>query len=603
MRREHGAVDLPDSFFRLLADQGISALVVTGGSEHRIIFANRAFTVLAGAGVASMAGARMADVLPGIDVSALEEVRLTREPVRRAGQRLMLPPGEGATWWDLSSSPLPGEAAEDVRIVTTFQEVTDHIVSRQEAEAAQATLDALMGFIPTGVTIARGPGVVIERVSAYGRALTCRPESELVGIDAAARTDIWQIYAPGADTPMPAQDRPLARAITHGETTINQVLMLRRPDGGLLPLLCSSGPIRETDGRIVGAVMAWRDISDLHQAEAAAHAATERLKLALTAGSLAIWETDVKAGITRWDERLGAMLGLPPEAAEAEQGLLTSSIHPEDIQRVREEYDEALSTGRNFASEFRVRTATGGVRWLATQGVYAAGRAIGVARDITERRNREDQLRAALESRELLVREADHRIKNSLQLIADLLQLQQARLQDRDARGALADAIARVRTVAETHRSLHQSGDLASVDFGRMLVDICAHIDGLSAGVRVVADADDGIALDADRAIPLGLIVSELLTNSTRHAYPDGASGAVRARASVSADSVTVSISDDGVGNPAPPADGPPGLGTTIVNGLSKQIGATIESSSSAGRGTVTTVRLPRRPMSSASKS
>ena len=147
-----------------------------------------------------------------------------------------------------------------------------------------------------------------------------------------------------------------------------------------------------------------------------------------------------------------------------------------------------------------------------------------------------------------LIREADHRIKNSLQLVVSLLSLQRSKLTDAEASAALDSAIGRVRAVSEAHRALHQSRDLTTVAFDQMLQDLCHHTGELSPAIAIDCRAEENLEIDAERAIPLGLIVSELLTNAARHAYPDGASGKIEASARRTPTGLEVTVTDRGVG-------------------------------------------------------
>lgn len=212
-----------------------------------------------------------------------------------------------------------------------------------------------------------------------------------------------------------------------------------------------------------------------------------------------------------------------------------------------------------------------------------------------ERARRETELRHALASHETLLREADHRVKNSLQLVASLLTLQRGRLlAGTEAVAALDDAIARVHAIARTHRALLRGRDMRTLPLGDMLRELCDHVDQLSHHVQVRCSATEALEMDAERAIPLGLIVSELLTNAVRHAYPGGTPGTVDVAATGLDGTVSILVSDAGVGISSDPA-APASLGTTIIQALVRQIGAQFETVSSAGVGTTVTLRLPRR--------
>ena len=223
--------------------------------------------------------------------------------------------------------------------------------------------------------------------------------------------------------------------------------------------------------------------------------------------------------------------------------------------------------------------------------LQAAANLLGVA---IERCRREAELERSLQVRELLIREADHRIKNSLQLVVSLLSLQRSKLTDAEASAALDSAIGRVRAVAEAHRALHQSRDLTTIAFDQMLQDLCHHTGELSPIIAIECRAEENLEIDAERAIPLGLIVSELLTNAARHAYPDGASGTIEASARRTPTGLEVTVTDRGVGVGAHAAPART-LGASIVQALARQIGVDVQTVSQAGQGTSVTLRLPTR--------
>jgi len=224
--------------------------------------------------------------------------------------------------------------------------------------------------------------------------------------------------------------------------------------------------------------------------------------------------------------------------------------------------------------------------------LQAAANVLGMA---IERARKEQALHDALASRELLLREADHRIKNSLQMVASLLQLQRSRLEDGAATAALDDAISRVRAIAEAHRALQESVDMRVIGLDRMLADLCAFAARLNPAVSVQCAAIAPVAFDTERAIPLGLILSELLTNALRHAYPEGAPGTVEAHMAAIDGTLEVAIIDYGSGA-SPDTGGIPSLGTNIVRALARQIGAELDIRAEPGLGTRAVLRLPLDP-------
>lgn len=322
------------------------------------------------------------------------------------------------------------------------------------------------------------------------------------------------------------------------------------------------------------------------------------LRVAVDAGGLGLWETELATGRSVWDKRLMAMLRLGPEMSPQSDKWLESYIHPEDRAEAAAAFAHAVQSGERYIGEFRVVVADGETRWFAIscrvpETGDAPTRVIGVVRDVTDRRLRIDALQEAVDARELLVREADHRIKNSLQLVISLLRLQWSRLgkSDTDVADALVSAIARVEAVAQSHQALQQSKDLTSIDLGATLHDLCDRLGQLNPSVRIDSMIQPHLLLDTERAIPMALIVSELVTNALQHAYPAG-EGVVTVTATSDGSAVTLRVADDGVGT-----DGEvrgTGLGSSVTRSLSRQVGAELDVRTAPGRGTSISISIPR---------
>jgi PAS domain S-box-containing protein len=323
----------------------------------------------------------------------------------------------------------------------------------------------------------------------------------------------------------------------------------------------------------------------------------ERLSLALNAGGLAVWDYDPASGEAAIDTRYAAALGFGPEVTSLTRAQIAQRIHPEDRARVAAEHEAKVASGTAYAIEYRIVTASGNIRWHLSQGIkvredtHPDGRMVGIIQDITERRQREEDMRNLAAAREMLVREADHRIKNSLQLVNALLSVQLRGVTDQAAADALRGAMGRVGAIAASHLALQGSEDLRQVDLAVTLEDLCAHFTQLHPAIAIICRTETPLILDADRAIPLGLAVSEVLTNALRHAFPKGEGGTVIVEAGTERSELTLRVTDDGVGIPSPARE--PGLGSKIISSLASRIDAAIHTESTPGRGTIVTLRLP----------
>ncbi|MCO5167966.1 MAG: PAS domain S-box protein [Planctomycetes bacterium] len=196
-------------------------------------------------------------------------------------------------------------------------------------------------------------------------------------------------------------------------------------------------------------------------------------------------------------------------------------------------------------------------------------------RDITDRKLVETRLRSSLQEKEVLLKEIHHRVKNNLQIVSSMLNLQLEQLSDPKALELFKESQARVRSIALFHEKLYQSRDLARVD-------VAEYLRGLATGlfatygvsperIALAIEAED-VPLGVDAAISCGLIVNELVSNVLKHAFPDRA-GRVRVRLRREGDEVALEVEDDGVGIPEEVDLRAPGtLGLRLVCILTEQV-------------------------------
>lgn len=219
-------------------------------------------------------------------------------------------------------------------------------------------------------------------------------------------------------------------------------------------------------------------------------------------------------------------------------------------------------------------------------------------RDLNERKELEKVKRALEESgrqKDLLMKEADHRIKNSLQIVSTPLHMHADSAGT--AAGQFHDAAARVAAIAAVHRQLHNSDDVETVAIDQYLADLCREIAPASSSAdqawTLTVDADP-LVIRTDLAVPLGLIVNELVTNAIQHSRPSSGGGRVQIALKTAPDHFSISVSDEGNGTPLHADTQTSGIGARMVEAFARQIGATIaRGRSSAGYGVRVTV--PRR--------
>ena len=297
--------------------------------------------------------------------------------------------------------------------------------------------------------------------------------------------------------------------------------------------------------------------------------------------------------------------GFPPSSFTEIPHFWTSRLHPDDHSTL-EAQTEALRNGAPFDCEYRWLCANGSYRWFLDQIVSVQPRGggvfeyLGVLLDITERREGEERLKASLQEKEVLLKEIHHRVKNNLTVINSLLNLQASTLTDRGTKAVLREAANRVGSMAAIHEQLYRSSNLAAIDFRPYVERLVTQLLRTYAPGHVTFDLDiKGIFFEINAAIPCGLIINELVTNSLKYAFPERAQGSITVRITISPDGMrTLMVRDDGIGLPGPvDVANISTLGLRLVSLLAQQLGGSAEITSQ--NGTCCTVEFPP-PSSSA---
>ena len=304
----------------------------------------------------------------------------------------------------------------------------------------------------------------------------------------------------------------------------------------------------------------------------------------------------------RWSEMRGY---LPAEIGDSSEEW-SSRVHPEDTPRVIAALHAHIGGETPvFSEEYRIACKNGSWKWVHDRGVARrdeSGRAIRMAgseTDITERKLAEERLKASLHEKEMLLKEVHHRVKNNLQIVSSLLNLQGRQLTDPVLIAGFASTRERVRAMAAVHERLYETGDFAAID-------LAAHIGGLTRmltaahtpeGVRLrYVPRLESVIVDLNTAVPLSLIVNELILNAAKYAYVGRSEGELRIELRAGPEHHELCIADDGPGLPAGlDPETTRTLGLRLVRDLARQIRAEVNIDSSIS-GTSIRILWPARP-------
>lgn len=288
------------------------------------------------------------------------------------------------------------------------------------------------------------------------------------------------------------------------------------------------------------------------------------------------------------------------------------AVHPEDRARRAALFAEAVQAGRGFEAEYRLRRHDGAWRWVLDRGCPCEEQDgtvlgfVGSCTDVTERREAEDGRRRDVAEKEALLLEVHHRTRNTLQAVIGLLNLQGATISDPEARARFGETVQRVRALGLTQDTAYQTPDFARVELGPLVERLAAGLKLHHGRPDVAVEVDLGyLSLPLEPAVPMGLLLNELISHALRGASPGERAGLIRVSAEARPDGrLAVSISEAGAGasgagraaDAAPQArpEGAGGLGLKLARILAAQLRAEIEVP--AGSGGRCVVVLPAGP-------
>lgn len=302
---------------------------------------------------------------------------------------------------------------------------------------------------------------------------------------------------------------------------------------------------------------------------------------------------DENLAIVAASDSFCAAFGIDPEAVTG-QTIYDLDDHHWDLPRLHSLIDATLSGAAEVeAYEMEIETSAGDVRCVMIKaqrldyGDIHHTRMLVTVIDVTDARASEKRQKALVHDNAALLHEMQHRVANSLQIIASILMQSARNVQSSEARGHLSDAHQRVMSIATLQRHLAES-DAGAVELEPYLAQLCASI-----GASMIYDRDqltlttrvDPVSVGGDVSVSIGLVVTELVINALKHAFPDNRPGHVIVGYAAEGEGWTLSVSDDGVGMAEDAERSQAGLGTRIVQALAKQLGAEI-SVADAGPGT-----------------
>lgn len=278
------------------------------------------------------------------------------------------------------------------------------------------------------------------------------------------------------------------------------------------------------------------------------------------------------------------ILGFEPEELV---GKLRQNLFPMDIsEKQKRSIDLAIDTQSPVRSESKLALPRCEM-WLDTSIIPLKDKkdkifaVMGISRDVTHQKQVEDALRSSLNEKEILLKEIHHRVKNNMQIISSLINLQSNYATDEATVKMFEDSKNRIRSMALIHEKLYMSDDISMIEFSEYITNLATKLlefYGLKSSLITLKVKSDNIILGIESAIPCGLIINELVSNSIKYAFPNERKGNITIKMNIEDEYYVLIVEDDGVGF----SEGidflnPQTLGLQIVHTLTQQIGGTIK--------------------------
>jgi PAS domain S-box-containing protein len=421
-------------------------------------------------------------------------------------------------------------------------------------------------------------------------------------------------------------DTPYAESVRSLRASLEKVLATGKPD--VLPVtpylvrnpakadvveerygVLINTPAIGPDGKVRHIVHRIRDRTESMRRQ---HENETRLRLATRTADLGSWEYEPATDLFERSAFIDELFGFAPGEAGDYAAPFFDRVHPEDLEAARAHLRSIANNPELNGARFdlRVLLPDGTIRWVIARGEVMQNRMgeptrlIGVAVDATADREREQALEAALAEREvwlrqkdLLFREVNHRVKNSLQLVMSILNLQANDTTDETARAHLMSAGSRIAAIMGVHERLYQSESVTTVEMDKYLRRLCSDITTSTnggAGDCWIDMEADALELPIELAVPIALIVNELVTNAVKHAYPQGG-GPVRLELrGGESGNIRLLVADNGVGLNQNVSR--KGLGSRLIPGLARQLRGQMETRNLEPGYQVSLIIPPPRP-------
>jgi PAS domain S-box-containing protein len=356
-------------------------------------------------------------------------------------------------------------------------------------------------------------------------------------------------------------------------------LKLKSKDGTLIDTSVSARIVLDDNNNPVGIEGALRNITERKRGEATLKKSEQKYRDLVDNALVGVYRTNLTGDFLFVNEALFRMLGFSAPDEMINEGVVARYKNHEDREAFIQELKEK---GRLNYYEVELLTKSGETKNVLISATLAGDEIIGMMMDITDRKKATEKIKTALKEKEILLQELHHRVKNNMQVISGLIELQSLQLDDEAAREIFNETRDRVSSMALIHENLYKASDLGNINFEEYIKTLTKHLfHSYNVDFDVVQlkiDVKD-VFLDVQVGIPCGLIINELVSNVLKHAFPKDKIGEIEVSLLPAGDGrYTLIVKDTGIGFPKKlDFRKTKSLGMQLVTMLVDQLEGTIE--------------------------
>ncbi|WP_377473427.1 MAG: PAS domain S-box protein [Microcoleus anatoxicus] len=497
--------------------------------------------------------------------------------------RLVKPNGE-ISWIRDRAFPITNATGAVYRIVGIAEDISDRKRVQKELQDAKQMYQQILDAI-TDIILVKGPESRIVWANKAFRDYYQRENSELIGIIDA------EFQEPEYTQQYLLDD---ARVFNTGE--VGQILEepLKNSYGEVNYFDTIKSPIFDTEGKVVMTVGVSRNTTERKQAQKALRESEERFRQLAENIQDSFWLVSVElTDILYVSPAYEQIWGRSREDLYAHNYNWIDWVHPEDQNLLHQSFGRIVA-GESTNTEYRILRPDGTICWVCDRAfpIYNESgklyRVAGICEDISDRKFAESRLQGTLREKEVLLKEIHHRVKNNMQVISSLLELQAQYIDDEATLFLFEESQSRIHSMALIHEQLYQSDNLARIDIQNYVENLAANLfqsfglynDSIQINLNI-----EPIYLNIETAIPCGLIINELVSNSLKYAFIPTRKGEITINFLELVDTeFHLSIQDNGRGFPPGfDVENTETLGLRLVKMLAEQLDGEITIESKCG--------------------